>query len=173
MQLVKSLTINQDIPYDTKWNKLHQVDIAKVSIMHALYMSSIAYIEGVEKIDVNQTTKEVLSNLCHLFICENIVHHGEQALLHGYINKDHLMDIQDYISELAEKTRPFLVSLTEAPVVHDGAVQGVSLSGYNDDYASTLYNNVKLSQLNTKTKLDAIDEAVKPLSRRLTRLAKM
>jgi hypothetical protein len=166
--LGNNLKSNPDQAYETKWNQTYQVDIAKTAKMHALYITSLGFIEGIQKLAADSKTTEVLSSLCDLFISDAIVNHGECALEYHYVNSKQMMNIVDYRSELIEGLRPHMVALIETPVHHDGLIHCETLAGFDTDYATELYKNASLTPLNRKTKLDSHDECIVPLTKKMS-----
>lgn len=173
LELIKNLKNNQDTPYDVKWNKLYQVDIAKVSMMHALYMSAKAFYDGLEKLTLKKETMDALWILCKFFMCDVIIKHGEYALLNDYITGTQLINIQRFYFELMEQVRPRIVALVEAPIISEHLIQGTSLGDKSSDYCNNMYEVAKFSKLNTKDKIDSIDSALKPLSKKLLNFARL
>ena len=173
LDLIKKLKSNEDIPYDVKWNKAHQVEIAKIAMMHALYMSSKAFIDGIQTLSMKKDTVDALWILCKFFMCDVILKHGEYALLHNYIDSSQLMNIQSFYYELMEEIRPRMVALVEAPIITEQMIQGTAVGDKSDDYCTNLYDAAKFSKLNTKEKLDVFERDLKPLSQKLAHFAKL
>lgn len=63
LELNERLQSDDGTPFDEKWNKLHQVEVANVSLMHALYMTSSAFVQGINKLNMkaeNMTAMTIL-----------------------------------------------------------------------------------------------------------------
>jgi len=84
-----------------------------------------------------------------------------------------MTNMKAYFYELIEEIRPFLIGLSEAPVLTENVIQGTATGDKNGDYASQLYESAAFSQLNSKPKLDAIETSLKPLSQKLRNFAKL
>ena len=173
IELIKNLKNNQGVSYDVKWNSLYQIDIAKVSMMHALYMSAKAFYDGLEKLTLKKQTMDALWMVCKFFFCDVIIKRGESALLSDYINGSQLINIEKYYYELMEQIRPHMVALVEAPVITENVVQATTIGDKSSDYCSKMFEAAKFSKLNTKEKLDSIDEDLKPLSKKLRNFARL
>jgi hypothetical protein len=173
LALANNLATNNDYSASAKWNNIYQVDIAKVSIMHALYLTALSFREGIAKMDANATTNKALHMLCDLFICDIVLKYGESALLYNYVNSTQMRGVSQHFNDLIDSLKPYLVALIEAQIYHPLMVQGVTLSDMSDDYSSNLYQSALLSPINKKTKLDSHDETVVPLSKKLSSVAKL
>eukprot|EP00345_Euplotes_harpa_P007305 CAMPEP_0168329816 /NCGR_PEP_ID=MMETSP0213-20121227/7337_1 /TAXON_ID=151035 /ORGANISM="Euplotes harpa, Strain FSP1.4" /LENGTH=668 /DNA_ID=CAMNT_0008333221 /DNA_START=101 /DNA_END=2107 /DNA_ORIENTATION=- len=173
LDLVSKLQTQDGHSFDVKWNKIHQVQAAQVSRLHAVYMTAKAFVEGLAKANLKAKTKEALDKLAKIYLCESILRYGEYALIKGYVTPRHMVGVSSYFLELIESVRPDVFGLSEAPIFNEGLVQGAALGNLEGDYASQLFELAKFSKLNTKTVLDGVKDHVKPLSKKLKNFAKM
>jgi hypothetical protein len=173
LELNERLNNDDGISFDEKWNKLHQVEVANVSLMHALYMTSSVFNQGINQLNMKKENIIAMTLLCKIFLCESIIKHGEYALMKDYITSDHMTQINGYFYELIEEFRPFLIPFSESPVITENMLQGSLLGDLTDDYCSNMYEAAKFSHLNAFDKLDTIDSHLKPLSKKLSNFSRL
>lgn len=150
------------------------MDIAKVSIMHALYLTALSFKEGIKNVGANSKTNEALQMLCDLFVCDIILKYGESALLYNYITSTQMINISELYNHLVEDLKPHLVVLTEAIIFEPSVTQGKALSDLSGNYSSKLYQNATLNQINSKSSsLENHKAYIVPLSKKLLRAAKL
>ena len=173
LYLVRNLEVHDEHSSDTKWNKIHQVDIAKVARLHAVYLTCLSFIESLPKIKLDKKTVDVMTDVCKVFLTQMVIKFGETALMHGYINSEQMIGIQTYHDELVSSLKPHCMALIECQIIHEAMNQGTALSDFSDDYATKLYERAAFSPLNHHEKLETIDTDLKPLSAKLTNFAKL
>jgi len=173
LQIAQSLETHTEHSFDAKWNKIHQIDIAKVARLHGIYLTSISFIQSIEKFKTDKKTIAVMTDLCKVFITEMIIKFGEAALINNYITGEQMAGINSYHNDLIDSLKPHVVSLVECQIIHEAMAQGTTLSNMDDDYATKLYERAAFSSLNNTQKLESIDTDLKPLARKLTNFAKI
>ncbi|CAI2360845.1 unnamed protein product [Moneuplotes crassus] len=171
--LSKNLTKEDQHSFDTKWNKIYQVELANLAKLHAVYMTSLSFADQIPSLSTDKLTQEVLTKVCNVYITEEIMKFAQTALLEGYINGEQMVNIQNYRTELVESLKPHVIALAESQVIHDRMTQSTALSGYDSDYASNLYEMAMQNTLNATHKMPNIDRQLKPLSKKLSNFAKI
>ena len=172
-QLSESLDQNEDIPHDTKWNKMYQLDISNVSKLHAVYMLANVFVQGVNTIEATENVKFALAMLSKLFLCGAILRYSDSALLHNYITAAHLEQIHELNQRLIGNLRKYIVALSEVATICEPFHYSSVLDSKNDTYLEDLFEYSKNSKLNSKQKIDSIDQYIKPLSQKLRIVAKI
>ncbi len=173
LKLSKNLTKDDGVAFDAKWNKVYQVEIANVARLHAIYLSCLSLADQIKTLASDKHTLEVMERVCHVFVTEEILKYGQTALLSGYLNGEQMINIHSYHTELVESLKPHVIALIEAQIIHDRMTQSDTLSGYDSDYASNLYEMAQQNHVNTTHKMPNIDAELKPLSRKLSNFAKI
>jgi alkylation response protein AidB-like acyl-CoA dehydrogenase len=87
------LRVKDDIPFDTKWNKIHLSEIIKTSMLHAIYLTAAECLKGVESFGISSGLKNNILHLCKIYCTDNIIKHGDMALLNGYITAAQMIEV--------------------------------------------------------------------------------
>jgi len=132
--LVSVLKKDSEHSYDAKWNKIYQVEIAKVSKLHGVYMTALAFRDGLRDIKIKKHTKDVLELLLKIYACNSILKLADYAFLNDYVDASQLHNIQTYYEELIEQVRPHMSALSEVATLDDLMYHDTILASEKIDY---------------------------------------
>jgi acyl-CoA oxidase len=163
----KLLQMDREGTFEDKWNKKYQADAVKMSNAHAVYMTADSFLTALKTLKLSDGLKKHMTTLCKIHLCHSVLTYADGALLSGFVKAKHLFMIQEFMYEKIDEVAPQLLNLIEAFHYPEGSlitfVQPESGDVYNQ-----LYQAAALNPINAKPKLDAFDECVVPLSKRMS-----
>ena len=164
--------IDEEIKFDSDWNKVHQIDIISSSRLNAHYLVASMFYDELMSKDLSSPLKTVLDKMLRLYLWDIITKFGEDLILSGYSTGKQLLDIKHYMDELIIEIKPHALKLTNSFLVDDILLHS-KLSLISGKVYEELYNTASCSKLNNKTMLEASNSCIKPLSRKLRNNAKI
>ncbi|CAI2361192.1 unnamed protein product [Moneuplotes crassus] len=162
----KDMDKDTETPESIKWNKVYLVDIIKSAKYHAIYKTAKITSEEIIDANLSENLTNNLQALCKIFICDNILKHGQEAFIQGYLTTETMFSIKDEMDILFGYIRPQLSALIEGTHFEDKDSFSVLLQDGKNAYEN-FYEEVAKNPLNKSEKLEAYDTYLKPLSQKL------
>ena len=178
IDVLKAATVNQIVKvgnelrksekysFDEKWNKVYLSEIIKTAKLHSIYSTAAIFLESLSSYEISPNLLKHLQVLCDIYVCENIIKNGDQALMSGYITGSQLLQINERLEKLINEIRPQFVPLVESASLHKKSISGV-ISQMDGKYSERLYEFASNRKLNQKDMLHGTNDYIKPLHRKL------
>lgn len=164
--------IDDEINYDIAWNKTYQIDIISASLLNAHYLVASMFDEEIKIKELSEPLKKVLNKMLRVYLCDVIIKYGQELMVSGFLKGDQLLEIKDYQADLIKEVRPHAYKLTHSFILNDVILHS-KLSMRHGKIYEELYNTASNSKLNVSPSLDAVDLHLKPLGKKLLKLAKL
>lgn len=164
--------IDDEINYDIAWNKTYQIDIISASLLNAHYLVSSMFLEEIVNKELPQAMNRVFYQMLTVYLSDVILKYGQQLLLDNYITGNQLLEIKANMDVLISDLRPHVFTLTESYLPHPSILHSV-LGLSNGKVYEKMYEVSSGSPINKKDKLDAFDETILPLRKKMLSTAKL
>ena len=172
--LINNLKADDGNTKEAKWINVYLIDITKVAKLHAIYMSALSFKRVFEQTkSLDKKTIDVVEMLLKVYICDSILKFGEFALIREYVNSNQMDSIDEYYQQLVSDLRPHIISILESSNFVEDQFRNEIINDSTEDYCAPLFELAKASPINRKTKLESIDQWVKPLSSKLQNFSKL
>uniref|UniRef100_A0A147BTC4 Acyl-coenzyme A oxidase n=1 Tax=Ixodes ricinus TaxID=34613 RepID=A0A147BTC4_IXORI len=156
---VKSL-IKSGLTPEIAWNH-SQVDLIIASKATVLYYLGLNYLTWVENSNISERLRDVLLDLCHLYLLHGIYEQPGLFLVVGLKDQD-LTDISSLITELLKRLRPNAVPLVDAFDHHD-MVLSSALGSYDGRVYERMYESALKAPLNKTQVHESYHNFLEPL----------
>lgn len=152
--------ISQGIEYDDAWNScsITLVNTAQSYCFYFMLTKFYIAINENEMVQKDPAVKNVLTQLCALFACCNILD-GQQWI--GLLNSQQMKFVNQGISHLLNELRPNAVSLVDAFNIPDRVLNS-SIGRFDGNVYEALYASAKKSELNQESHFPGYEEYLKP-----------
>lgn len=135
----KALKHNENISYQTKWNKLYLLDIVKCSKLHSVYQTALINYEEIMVSNLSEGLQSNLMTLCKIYACDSLLRYSEEALINNYIGSDILFKVESYMYDLFADIRPHLAAMIEGAHIEGRDYFSVLASEDGKVYVSSLF----------------------------------
>ncbi|XP_035225882.1 peroxisomal acyl-coenzyme A oxidase 1-like [Stegodyphus dumicola] len=142
------------------WNLSH-VDLIAAAKAHVLYYIVQRYVEWVQNSTVSTGLKEVLVQLCYVFLLQNIHEQSGIFMMIG-LSEAQIDKMHDYMLEMLERLRPNAVALVDAFDFHD-MVLSSALGCYDGNVYERLFEWAQKTPMNQKQVHEAYYKYLQPV----------
>ncbi|KFM75530.1 Peroxisomal acyl-coenzyme A oxidase 1, partial [Stegodyphus mimosarum] len=142
------------------WNLSH-IDLIAAAKAHVLYYIVQRYVEWVQNSTVSTGLKEVLVQLCYVFLLQNIHEQSGIFMMIG-LSEAQIDKMHDYMLEMLERLRPNAVALVDAFDFHD-MVLSSALGCYDGNVYERLFEWAQKTPMNQKQVHEAYYKYLKPV----------
>lgn len=139
--------VNIGKPQEIAWNLSH-VDLIACAKAHVQYYIAQKYVLWVKRSTVSSNLKEVLIQLCYLYLLQNIYEQPGNFMMVG-LSEDRINKMHDYMLEMLAALRPNAVALVDAFDFHD-MVLNSALGCYDGNVYERLYEWAQKTPMNQK-----------------------
>lgn len=142
------------------WNLSH-IDLIEAAKAHVQYYIAQKYVIWVQNSVVSRNLKEVLQQLCYLYLLEHIHNQPGNFMTVG-LSEDRLSKMHDYMLEMLALLRPNAVALVDAFDFHD-MVLNSPLGCYDGNVYERLYEWAQKTPMNQKQVHDSYYKYLQPV----------
>ncbi|KAG0719987.1 putative peroxisomal acyl-coenzyme A oxidase 1 [Chionoecetes opilio] len=147
--------------FEHAWNSC-SVQLARCAQVHTRYFTCEKFLSGVERAEVSEATRGVLTRLCRLYLVFHITNNQGDFLRSGALSPQDMSALEGELAALLAALRPDAVPLVDAFDIHDRILDS-TLGCWDGNVYHRMVEEAEKSPLNQKDVPDAYHKYLRPL----------